>query len=573
MRQQLTLNPSGDKLYFTFPYSTQGVERVKTIPGRVFNRDLKLWELPLSLSTIEEVTAKFPGTNIHEELFPMIQKEKEQRKAITQMKADGWSKAKPLYPMPLKQGITPFNHQILAFNIGINLNSVALLMEQGCGKSLTAIAIAGHWFSNKLIKRVLIFAPASVISVWPREFNDYAGFPNYVLPLIGPVSARVGQIENIELLLRANPQLQSKMIVAVTNYEASWRMEDALIKFKPDLVICDESQRIKGYSSEQTKAVTRIGKTAKKRMILTGTPVSQGPIDFFAQYRFLDPSIFGYTVGGFKNRYCIMGGFSGKQIVAYTNQDELIRKAHSIAFRCTKAECLDLPEQIDQVLYCELEPSAKKIYNQLKAECVAECGDGKAITAANVIVKMLRLSQLTGGFVGVDNLETGELNVTQVSSAKLKLLSETLDDLMDAGKKVVIGTRFRAEINEIGNMLQKKGIVYTMIDGSVPNSERGKRVEWFQKDPKVKVFLANIQCAGLGITLTAADTEIIYSESYSFSEYDQFRCRIHRIGQKNNCTYIHLLAQGTIDEKIHSVLKRKGNVAKEVVDNWREYLS
>src|SRR5690606_22384059 len=168
---------------------------------------------------------------------------------------------------------------------------------------------------------------------------------------------------------------------------------------------------------------------------LTGTPVTQSPLDFFSQFKFLDDSIFGSSFYAFKARYAVeqpIGSTGAKKVVGYRNMAELVQKAHSIAFRMTKAEALDLPEQVDQVLYATLETKAQALYNQMLKESVAELNEEKVITAANVLARLLRLSQLAGGFVG------GDGEVEQVSTVKLSLLKETLDDLLDAGKKVVI---------------------------------------------------------------------------------------------------------------------------------------
>lgn len=332
------------------------------------------------------------------------------------------------------------------------------------------------------------------------------------------------------------------------------------------MIVCDESQRIKTPSSAQSKCLHRLGSKAKYKLILTGTPVTQGPLDFFSQYKFLDPNIFGTSFTAFRSRYALMGGFQGHQVVGYQNLPELINLAHSVAFRVTKEEALDLPEQLDQILYCQLEPVARRSYNELLKENITILSEEKVITAQNVLSRLLRLSQLTGGFVG-----TGE-EAAEVSSAKLNLLEETLKEIMAGGKKVVVFARFTAEIQAIKKMLERLNLNYAYIAGEVAQKLRGSEVERFQHDEDCKVFLAQTRTAGLGLTLTAADTAIFYSLDYSFADYDQARCRIHRIGQKNRCTYIHLLAQNTVDEKVLEVLKNKRSVADDVVDKWREYM-
>ena len=162
-------------------------------------------------------------------------------------------------------------------------------------------------------------------------------------------------------------------------------------------------------------------------------------------------------------------------------------------------------------------------------------------------------------------------HIEQVSKAKINLLADTLEDTLAAGKKVVIFARFLAEIEAIKGVMEKQGVGYEWITGAVPMEERGDKVRKFQNDPECKVFLAQIQTAGLGITLTAADTAIFYSLDFSYANYEQCKARIHRLGQKNTCTYIHLLARGTVDEKVLKALQEKKNMADQVVDDWRSH--
>jgi len=551
----LSLGPDG-KLRLTCSFLEKDV--AKTVRGYRWNNEAKTWDYDFNLVTYNALKTAFPRLVVTPNLQRLIAEMEDQLEAVNAVKTAGWENAEPLAPMPLKT--KPFKHQIAAYNIGIQIPYFAALMEQGTGKSLTAVAITGRRYLDGQIKKVLVIAPASVVPVWPREFAVHGDFKTEVFALEGPVSKRIAFVEALKE--------KDALLVLVTNYEAVWRMDETLLKWKPDLIICDEAQRIKTPSARQSKAIHKLGKDAKYRMILTGTPITQSPLDFYSQYKFLDPRIFGSSFANFKARYAVeinMGSYN--RIAGYKNLPELVQKAHSIAFRCTKAECLDLPETIDQVLYCELEPAARKIYEQMTKESVAELANETTVTAANVLAKLLRLSQLAGGFIGT---ETDE--ILPVSDAKLKLLSETVDDLLEAGKKVVVFARFLPEIEAIKEILFKKKVGFQCITGSVPLPVRGVAVEQFQTQPEIKVFVAQIQCAGLGITLTAADTAIFYSLDYSFANYDQCRARIHRIGQRNACTYIHLVAKKTVDEKVMKALQNKRDVAEDVVDNWRKYL-
>jgi len=551
--QRPSITIKDNEIYLQCDYIYKDI--AKGILGRKWDKTTKSWVYPLSLEIVKQIHEKFPEVEADPAASMTIQDMVAKANNVQKAKLEGWENAKPIKSMPIK--VKPFQHQVLGYNIGITIPNSALLMEMGTGKSLTAMAVSGRRYLDGEIQKLLIVCPTSIMFVWQDEFEKFADFPYSLLVLNGPVKKRIQLLQDFQ-----GPGLQ----VVVINYEATWRMEDELKKWAPDMIICDESQRIKTPSAQQSKCMHRLGKIAKYKMILTGTPVTQGPMDFFSQYKFLDPGIFGNSYYAFRARYAVMGGFEGRQVVSYQNLPELIEKAHSIAFRVTKAEALDLPEQVDAIRYCELESKAQRLYEQMRKECVAELSDEKTVTAANVLAKLLRLQQITGGFLG-----DGEGAVQKVSNAKLSVLKEILEDIViDAGKKLVIFARFRPEIAAIEKLLQGLKIRYECIHGDINMSERGGKVKAFQTNPDVKVFVAQLQTAGLGITLTAADTAVFYSLDFSFANYDQAKARLHRIGQKNNVTNIHLVVKGTVDTKVMGALKKKKNVADVVVDGWRK---
>jgi len=431
--------------------------------------------------------------------------------------------------------------------------SVAILAEMGTGKTLISIGIAGYLYLHNDISKLLIVAPLSITKVWEEEFLKFADFDYQLRVLEGTTYKKQETLRNL---------FGNKLQVAVVNYESCWRMEKEITEWKPDMIICDESSKIKNPQAKQSKALHRLGKNSKHNIILTGTPVTNNPLDFFSQYKFLDDSVFGSSYYSFRARYAVMGGYGNYQVIGYKNLQELTGKAHNIAFRITKKEALDLPEQVDVIRTIDLESTARAIYNRVEQESYAELEHGEIITT-NVLTKLLRLSQITGGFVKDEFNEF----VEQVSEVKLDALKEIVEECIDADKKLVVFARFIPEIDEITKMLKRLGVRYSMIRGDV--KDRASEVDKFQNDQDVKVFVGQLQTTGMGLTLTAADTAVFYSLSYNFADYEQAKARIHRIGQKNNCTYIHLIAKNTIDEKVMEALKSKKNIADLVVDNWR----
>lgn len=544
-------------------------QRLKNISGLRWNRTTRCMVGPVSLNLLDGLA--------HYYKLPADMETKRQRLGKTRREIDAERLAEdpaPLLPYPVKANL--YKHQIRGANMALRAfgaldaktpgGGFGELFEMGCGKTLTTIAVAGALYNLGKIDRVLVVAPTSVCSVWPHDLNQFATFPWEARVLLGDKKKRLKALNELE-----NWPFKA-LRIAVINYESTHRegIFEALAAYKPDLIVCDESQRIKNPSAAQSKALHKLGDAAPFRMILSGTPVQNNAVDLYSQYRFLDPAVYGANFYAFKNRYCIMGGYGQHQIVGYRNMDELVEKEHSVAYRVTKEECLDLPQQTFINRYVQFADAEQAIYEQLRKSSFLELETGENVTATTILTMYLRLMQLTGGFLTADE----STRPKQVNTAKLDALADIVDDyVVDAGKKLVIFARFRAEIAAIENLLRLRKIQYGSIYGDVPMEERGKIVEDFQTNPDTKVFVAQIQTAGLGITLHAASTAVFYSYDYNYANYAQALARIHRIGQHLPVTYIHLVVDGSIDEKILAALENKEDMAKTVVDSWREVLT
>jgi SNF2 family DNA or RNA helicase len=374
----------------------------------------------------------------------------------------------------------------------------ALLMEMGCGKTLVAIANSGHLYQTGRLRRVLVVAPLSILGMWEEEFSKYADFDYTLSVLTGSGSKKADTLRHLDGI---------PLQVAVVNYESGWRLEPELAawlgKDGGSLIIADEAHKIKTHNTSVSKAMHRLGARADYRLLLTGTPITNRAIDVFSEWKFLNPSIFGNSFYSWRNRYFDMTGYGNHTpVLKKTMEPELTRKMHPIAFRATKAECLDLPDTTDVIRSVELEPQAMKVYHALAKDCIAELGAGE-ISVTNVLTKLLRLSQLTGGYLTDDDGKT-----SKVSSAKMAALTDIVEEAVNDGRKIVVIARFTAEVDAICAMLEKQGIQYSRIDGSV--KDRANQVERFQNDPEVMAFVGQIQVAGVGITLTAASLMAFY---------------------------------------------------------------
>ena len=521
-------------------------ESIKEIDGRFYDANEKCWVIPLNSKNV--ATLGLLGATLDKELTEMA---KTERGAFVSVCT---------HPTPRVKAKL-FRHQQDAYDFALEIfkqgKAVALLADMGTGKSMMTIAITGTLEKECSVKKMLVLCPKSIVGVWEEEFRKFADYKYALTVLDGTMEKKKAAFGFMN---------GAALQVIVVNYESCWRLEKEITKWHPDLIVCDESSKIKTPSASQSKALHRLGRISRYNIILTGTPITGSPLDIFSQYKFLDDSIFGGSFYLFRNRYAVMGGYQNRMVVGYRHMDELVSKVHDIAYRIKIEDAVELPPFIDQTRLITLEPKAQSIYRTLEQDCYAELSNGE-VTARNVLTQLLRLSQCTGGFI------RGDVNTeaTQVSAAKLEALEDIVDTCLDEEKKVVVFARFVPEIEAIEKMLKKKKIGYSVIYGAI--TDRAEQVAKFQNDPEVKVFIGQLQTTGMGLTLTASSVAVFYSLDFSYANYEQSRARIHRIGQKQKCLYIHLVCKGTVDEKVLNALKHKGDIAKIMVDDWRTLLN
>lgn len=464
-------------------------------------------------------------------------------------------------PMPVKA--KPFAHQQKAFDFVCDLygltspeeksTGAALLMEMGCGKSLVGLAVMGTLMRFGQIDRALIVCPLSIMGVWEEELAKFADFPYSVTILRGTMQKKKDLLANLP---HSEPQ------IVICNYETMWRIEPELMRFHAGLIIADEGHRLKDGTSRQSKAMHHLADRSDYRLLLTGTAITNKELDIYSEYRFAAPQVFGKSFYAFRGQYFYMGGYGG-YVPVFRKQmtDDFLAKLHSVAFRVRKDECLDLPAITEEVRTIDLEPKAMKLYRQIEEDSYAELRDSE-VTVFNVLTQILRLSQITGGHL-TDDDKSGHV----VSTAKLEALSDIIDTMQAENKKLVVMARFTAELDDIENLLRKKDIGYAVVRGGV--KDRTEEVHRFQNDDDCAVFVGQIQAAGMGLTLTAASTMVFYSLDYNMANFDQAKARIHRVSQTQNCHYIYLCCRNTVDNKVLKALRGKIDLAKALVDDYR----
>lgn len=492
---------------------------------------------------------------------------------------------------------TPFKHQSDVFKSSRDRDAFALLMEQGTGKSKVTIDTTCWLYNTGKIDAVLIVAPNGVNRNW--VINELpAHVPDYIQYAAAWYCSGPNKKEE-ESICRVKKHQGLKVIAMNIEAMATPKGVDFaknfLLSYRTMLVV-DESSTIKNPKAIRTKNLLKLSHLAKYRRILTGTPVTQGPLDVFTQFTFLDPHILRtQSYYAFRNRYAVLremrnNGRAFQQVVGYCNLDELIDSISSHSFRVTKAECLDLPEKLYSKRYVQLSDEQRKIYDQLKKTVVAEL-DGMTMSAPLALTKLLRLQQVVGGFFVPDpdivvseaeDYAQGALPFNpdapkgpQPIDATNPRVESLVSLLEETSGKVIIWARFRSEIAAISGRIRETfgGDSCVEYHGGIDNASRSDNVRRFQTDKACRYFVGHVQAGGKGLTLHAASTVVYFSNDFSLENRLQSEDRAHRIGQVNHVTYIDMVATDTLDEKIVTVLRSKKNIADlitgdEPISGW-----
>jgi len=507
----------------------------KSIPNYRWDPENKRWQYPLTREQYEVILARAPGVRV----APRVEQALEMREAPWR-EAARVKEQRDVAVTDYKFHTVPFLHQRIAFAFARELPAAALLMEMGTGKTKVALDLIAWRKSRGEVDRVLVVAPNSVLDVWVEEAATHT-------PQLTAVVLR-GDRKKRLALLEGNHDLY------VVNYEGVRVLVDALLKRGFGMVVADESSRIKNHSAQQSRCMHRLGNKATYRLALTGTPVTQNPLDIFSQYKFLDPDIFGGSFYRFRSRYAVMGGYGGYEVIEWANMPELHELVYKVAIRYRKQDCLDLPEKLYTTRRVELTKGQAEAYAQMRDEMIALV-EGQVVVAPIVLTKLVRLQQITSGFV--KTLEGVEVELPG-DNPKLKALEEILDE---ATGKIVVWVHFVHDYHMVMDHAAQAGLNPVGLAGEVPQVDRAPAIAKFQTDDTCRVFVGQVQTAGLGITLHAADTVVYYSNPFSLEWRLQSEDRTHRIGQKRNVTYVDLVATGTIDETVVKILKRKQSLA------------
>ena len=451
-----------------------------------------------------------------------------------------------------------WQNQQEAMDFALKHPAVMLDLDMGCGKTRVAIDTT---FERQDTRLILVVCPKAVIPVWRENLGKFASGPWSCWDEIrGSIAAKTEKMaqflkESREML---NPDTR---LFVVVNYDIVWKkpLGDRILAMGFDTVVLDESHRAKAAGSKVSKYLAMLGKKVRYRMCLSGTPMANSPLDVYGQYRFLDPSIFGTRHDLFLQEYAIMGGPDRNFVVGFKNQQKLKNKFQSIAYTCRMADIADrlkLPATLpDTERYVTLPAKDMRTIRELSKDFIAECGAG-AIVVSNVLTKMLRLQMISSGFCVMQEEVGGPNEIGELNTAKEDELVEILGDISPEAP-VVVFCVFVHDLDAVARSASKAKRMAFELSG------RWNELEAWKRNPGA-VLAVQIQAGAEGIDMTNAHHAIYYSLPHSLAQYNQSRARLYRPGQRHPVSFIHLLAEGTIDEAMYNSLQKKQDIVAAI---------
>jgi len=469
----------------------------------------------------------------------------------------------------------PYEHQITALQKSWNKKVFAYFMEMGTGKSKVLIDNIAMLYDKGKINGALIVAPKGVYQNW-YDTEIPVHMPTHIenKTVLWKANINEKQRKLLNTLFETGEDLHI-LIMNVESFSTSKGIEFAskFLNSHNALMAIDESTTIKNPDAKRTRNIVALGELAKYRRILTGSPVTKSPLDLYKQCEFLDESLLDHgSYYSFRSRYAVMrsanfGGRSVQLVVGYKNLAELSELLEPFSHRCLKEDCLDLPDYTYVKRVIQLSPEQKKLYEQMKALALAQL-DGKQMTTQSAMVQLMRLHQITCGHFTADD--------GTIKPIKNERLSALVDILSEVENKAVIWAHYRHDIASIVDAVEKNfgKESYVTYYGDTSNEERQRAIKEIQNpESPVRFIIGTPQTGGYGITLTGANTMVYYANGYDYEKRIQSEARINRAGQTRKMTYIDIIAEDTIDEKIVKALNDKMNIASKITgDELKQWI-
>ena len=460
----------------------------------------------------------------------------------------------------------PYKHQLTALEKSWNKETYAYFMEMGTGKTKVLIDNMAMLYDKGKIDGALIIAPKGVVKTWyEQELPTH--LPNHIenVSVLWQPNITKKQLEKLESLF----EIETALHILVMNVEAfstekGVKFASKFLNSHKVLMAIDESTTIKTPTAKRTKNIIGLGKHARYRRIMTGSPVTKNPLDLYTQCEFLDPFLLDFhSYYAFRNRYAEMTtmnvrGRSIQVVKEFRHLGELSESLQPFSYRVLKEDCLDLPPKNFIKRHIILTADQRKIYDQMKKHALAML-NGKVTTTMTVLTQLMRLHQITCGHFTADDGSTQLIPNNRIT--------ELMDVLAETEGKAIIWANYQRDVNQIIEAIVKEYGPGSVVDyyGLTPQEDRQDNIRKFQNDNKCRFIVGTPQTGGYGITLTQANTVVYFSNGYDLEKRLQSEDRAHRIGQKKNVTYVDIICDDTIDEKIVKALRDKINIASEVL--------
>lgn len=541
----ITISVEGGLFALRAPYSPDTVDSCKFLRGRFRKRD-KAWLFPATPRMARRIAASL---SLPDHKLAAV--------ACSTMGVEEGS-------IPITK-TEPWEHQVRSFWYTARRwgsldemprGGVGLALGMGCGKTKITLDL----IQNYPVKKILVICPAKVVDVWPHQWKLHGANTSQVYPLSPKLTTarRAGIIRD-----RCTDPVHPTIIV--TNYEALnyQAMRDAVFDTEWDLVVCDEIHRIKSPTGKTSKLLHKLSDMVPARLGLTGTPMPNGPLDIFASSRFLDWSFFSESFPRFRGEYAIMGGYAvnGKpvQVLGFKNEDDLAERMSQFWLQIRSEDVLDLPPCKDVMIPVELGKDSQKAFDEMWNTFVVWVSDDEEVTAANVLVKLLKAQEITGGYLR--DSDTGVVH--RVGTEKRDALQGLIEDT-PPDEPFVVFCRFHHDLDNVHSVAKELGRGVFEVSG------RNNQLKSWQEASGGEILACQISSGKEGVDMTRARYAAFFSLGFQPGEFEQARKRLDRPGQKHPVTLYHLAAKGTVDETIYGSIEKKQRVVDQILQEVRD---
>lgn len=552
---KIEFDPKSGRFIITSP--PWMVDNIRQIPNRRWDSKRRVWTAPALRINATYMLQHMPRESWTE---PALRKAKESIQVKSPAPVERFPETYPFRTQPM-------GHQRTALDFAWKKECFAFYMDMGTGKTKTSIDLFSAYFLEGKVDRILVVTKYSTRMNWIREFGIHCPVKHESMILDTTKPKKFDEF---------NTSFSDSLKVLVVGTEslaagqASTYAEKFVNTSTRVAMIVDEAHMIKTHDAVRSKSAVKIGRNANYRLIMTGTPIANAPLDLYMQFEFLDPDIIGTgDFYSFRNRYAVMGGFEGKQIIGYQNMNELTELVSPYVYQVRKSEVLsDLPPKVYEIREVQLSEQQKTLYKDIATKNRAVHGD-QGLTVNTVLERMLRLQEVCGGIItferNPDIYRPEKYEHCRIPGRNPKV-EELLSIVEEYPVSTIVWCRFIEEIHMVTDALRSKygDDQVVQIYGAVSEEDRDKNVQELFQQKKARFLVGNASTGGTGLNMTAAELVVYYSNSFNYVERDQSEDRAHRIGQTKSVLYVDIVAEKTVDSAILESLKNKKNVSEFV---------